>query len=235
MRLQTYGESKGVFFIVMAGKRKDLTGQKFGRLLVVSFDECKSRYGVSYYLCKCDCGNTKSIRGNLLKNGSIQSCTCLQKERTSQASITHGDSASKLYRVWYGIKSRCYNRNSSAYKWYGERGIKICDEWMKYENFKSWSITNGYRIGLTIDRINVNGNYEPNNCRWATVKEQCNNMRKNITITHNGFTLTPPQWSELIGINPQILRWRKSHGWSDEKIITTPINTKNQHGRKRLD
>lgn len=159
-------------------KIKDLTGKKFGRLKVIKYNG-SNKNGRALWLCQCDCGNTKTIIGNSLLSGLTISCGCYNKECSKEIHSKHKQSYSKLYKVWQGMKTRCYNGKFIYYKNYGGRGISICDKW-KYNflTFYKWAINNGYQEGLTIDRTNNDGNYEPNNCRWVTRAEQNRNQRK---------------------------------------------------------
>ena len=151
----------------------------------------------------------------------------------------HGDSKTKnhLYNTWRAMKSRCYNKNDKSYKWYGAKGIIVCDEWKdSYISFKQWALDNGYKDGLTIERIDTNGNYVPNNCCWKTILEQANNRSDNINITYNGETKTLKQWSKQIGIPYQTLQFRISDsGWDVERAFTEPLSyVKNQEITNRI-
>lgn len=167
--------------------RVDLTGQRFNRLTVVEqVESYVSPIGnkQSRWLCQCDCGNTVICTTGNLKKGDCQSCGCLGKEHRTLAITTHGHRHSRLYGVWCNMKNRCYNPNVKCFKYYGGRGITVCDDWKSdFQKFYDWAMNNGYDAeapygACTLDRIDVDGNYEPNNCRWADAKTQANNTRK---------------------------------------------------------
>jgi len=160
-------------------KKIDLVGRRFGRLIVLS--DTGKKYGRNtIWLCQCNCGKLTEVRGDRLKAGNIKSCGCLRKERIKESNTIHGDSCggkiSRLYNIWRKMKSRCFNPKQQGYKYYGGKGIKVCDEWKNnYLAFKSWALANGYRNNLTIDRIDSDGNYCPKNCRWLTLSENVRN------------------------------------------------------------
>ena len=153
-------------------------GDKYGKLTIL--EETNKRLNRSViYKCKCDCGNTIETTSTRLKLGLKKSCGCYQKERASESNKTHGMSNTKLFMVWSDMVSRCNRSTHHAYNYYGGRCIRVCDEWQNdFMNFYNWATNNGYKEGLTIDRINNDGNYEPNNCRWVTMRIQCDNKRK---------------------------------------------------------
>ena len=163
------------------GQFIDLTGKRFERLIVIQRAE-NSKGGDLTWFCKCDCGGSKIARGNHLREGSTKSCGCLERENRLVINKTHGGACDRLYGVWLGIRKRCFNPNEPAFHNYGGRGITVCSEWSNYKTFSDWAMNSGYnpiaaRCACTIDRINVNGNYEPSNCRWVDMKIQRQNQR----------------------------------------------------------
>lgn len=209
-----------------------LVGQKFGKLTVLE-NTGEHQGGHVVWLCRCDCGNlTKVITSNLNPNRQNRtlSCGCHRKELATK----HGLYQTKIYKALNRIRQRCFNTSDAKYKDYGGRGITVCDEWMGtngYVNFYNWSIHNGYKEGLTIDRIDNNGNYCPDNCRWTTRIVQQNNRRVNHNIEINGETHTLTEWSRIKGISATGILGRIRKGWSEEDAVMIPVNEKYRKGK----
>ena len=188
-------------------KKVDLTGRTFGRLTVIKYVYSKNKK--RWWLCSCACGGTTILPTNHLtrKTEPVRSCGCLGVEARRRATTKHGQRWTRLYNIWLNMRSRCLIETNFAYKNYGGRGIKICPEWEEFRIFESWAKTNGYTDELTIDRINVNGDYCPENCRWVSRKVQGNNKRNNDYITYKGSTRTRQEWSEFLNIDRSHLRY----------------------------
>lgn len=206
---------------------KDLTGKQFGRLTVVEYSKEKR-----LWLCKCICNNYIYTRSYSLTSGHTKSCGCYHNEIASKNISnsnylrgTHHKKNTRLYRIWSCMKQRCYNRNHHAFKNYGGRGIVICEEWKdNFQTFYDWAINNGYNDKLTIDRINNNGNYEPSNCRWITLKEQSLNRQTTRYIAYKGMTKSLAEWSDDLEINYHTLFNRLyTLRWDIEKSFTTQV------------
>lgn len=205
---------------------KDLTGQRFGRLTAIA-EVGRTNNGNAKWLCKCDCGGEKVVASFGLRSGRTQSCGCIKREQNETMFTTHGESGhrkTKLYRIWSGMKSRCLNSNWDCYQKYGAKGTDICTEWVdSYESFRDWAMKNGYRDGLTIDRKDNSKGYSPDNCRWATTKEQNNNRTNNHRLTFNGKTQTMAEWSEELGMSYKAIEHRINRGWPVSAALTVPV------------
>lgn len=214
----------------------DLTGQRYGRLTVLKRVGLKNSSAT--WLCRCDCGNEKVVAAHPLREGKIQSCGCLRLERLRAKMVKHGGTIKgkeeRLYNTLKGMKRRCYSKNFKGYPQYGGRGIKVCDEWLGkngYEKFREWAMSNGYRDDLTIDRIDVNGNYEPSNCRWVTLQEQALNRQNTRYVVYEGERRTLKSIADECGIYEEALVSRLRLGWTIEKAVSTPLKErqKNKH------
>lgn len=199
--------------------KKDLTGQRFGRLLVIKRAESMST-GIVFWECLCDCGHTSIVRSQMLLRGSTVSCGCFRRERAgANPKITHGKTKTKEYTVWANMKGRCYNEKDAAYYNYGGRGITICERWLNsFENFLK--DMGECPDGMSIDRINNDGNYEPSNCKWVTIFEQNANRRGNIQITIEGETKTLMQWSRKRGLKYGTVHDRYIDGFCVDDILS---------------
>ena len=209
------------------GRAVDKAGQKFGRLTVLSYAGRDER-NVVMWLCKCDCGNFVNVRGYELGR-KTNSCGCLKREifGSGKSSFKHGMSETRLYRIWASMKTRCYVKNRDSYRYYGGRGIKVCDEWKtSFKSFSEWALSNGYNDNLTLDRIDFDGDYEAGNCRWVTVIEQQSNKRNNVFLEVDGEKHTMSEWSRIIGGNRHLVEARLRSGWSVEKAVKTPVHRK---------
>lgn len=201
----------------------DLTGQKFGRWTVVR-RSTNTRQGQTRWLCLCECGSEDIVVSVVLRDGRSQSCGCLKSEKTIGRSRKHGHShagrISPTYHSWSGMKNRCTNTSDFKYPDYGGRGIKVCDRWKDFVNFLA---DMGERPkGTTIDRKNVNGDYEPDNCVWSTSKVQGRNKRNVTSVTVDGITRCVPEWAEVTGIPRSVIDYRLRHGWSPQRAVSAP-------------
>lgn len=200
----------------------DLTGQKFGRLTVIERAPNKGKQTMWRCICSCSDKNICITRGADLKNGVIVSCGCKKREWITKNNITHGRKGTRLYNIWVSMKQRCHNPNSLNYRTYGAEGKIVCDEWLHdFQAFYNWSMANGYKYDLTIERIDGTKGYSPENCKWATRKEQSNNTRRNFRVIYNGKEQTVKQLAEENNINYPKLLYRLNHNWSIEKALST--------------
>lgn len=200
-------------------KSKNLEGERFGKLLVIERAE-NTKSGKSQWICKCDCGNTTIVPTYRLTMGQTKSCGCKKYETKNQK---HGMKNTRIYSIWCDMKRRCNNEKCKNYKDYGAKGIKVCDEWEKnFISFYLWSIDNGYDDTLTIDRINNNKGYSPDNCRWTTRKQQNNNRKCNVLVEYNGHIKTLSTICDEMKLNYEVIRLRISSGMSFEKAISLP-------------
>ena len=202
------------------GNLIDITGIKYGMLTVIKFSEMRKEK--AYWLCVCDCENECVVVGNNLKNYHTQSCGCKHKDANFKRLTTHGMCKSSEYRIWSHMLERCSNNKAKSFKNYGGRGITVCEKWLTFEGF--YEDMGDRPEVLTLDRKNVNGNYEKDNCRWATQKVQQNNRTNNRVVTYLGSAKTVSQWSEEFNIKYKILYDRiNKHKWSIERALTTKI------------
>lgn len=198
----------------------DLTGKKFNMLTVLELHDKEN--GIARWKCQCECGNISIVRGGNLKSGAVKSCGCMSSRVRKK---THCESNTKLYRHWISMIYRCSNPKHFAYKWYGARGIKVCDEWKTYEGFKEWVLKTKPKDyeDISVERVDVNGDYCPQNCIWIPLREQANNRRTCRYYTYNGKTQNLMQWCKEYNVNYKLVHDRiYKSGWSFEKAMFTP-------------
>lgn len=201
-------------------------GDRYGKLTIIKEVEKKilSKGKTDrQFLCQCECGNQIIARFKSLRNGKRVTCGCYKPKGQPP---THNKSKTRLYHIWKNMIYRCTNPERSHYEYYGGRGIKVCQDWVNdFETFETWALNNGYEESLTIDRIDVNGDYTPDNCRWATRKEQANNTRNNRIITFNGVSKSITQWSEETGISKNLIWERLRRNTPIDKLFARKYNT----------
>lgn len=210
-----------------------LKGQRFGHLKV-KYSIGRYGEGDHKWLCLCDCGNTCIVIGRLLLSGKRRSCSICSGLVTRRK---HGFSGDPAYRTWGKIMDRCNNPRNADYADYGGRGIKVCDEWHNAANFCKWAIENGFEQGLTIERIDNDGNYEPGNCTWIPNEQQARNRRSNKPITINGKTKLIVEWAEESNLNYEALRYRIDAGWPEHELLV-PSNSlprRRKNGKREAD
>lgn len=205
----------------------EMIGRKFGKLTVIGKSEMRTSNGEIKWICSCECGKTTIVKGSNLRGGKTKSCGCgvVDGLRAGWKKEKHGGCGTRLYGIWRGMKNRATEKADKKHKKdYYDRGIRICDEWEhSFENFREWALSNGYADDLTIDRIDVNGGYCPENCRWITLAEQANNRRSNRNYTFDGKTQNIAQWARELNISEDMLRERLVLlGWSIEDALLKP-------------
>lgn len=203
----------------------DITGKRFNKLTVLSL--YKKENGIPVWKCKCDCGNITYVRGKNLKSGAVKSCGCMLYATKNK---THGESKTHLYQQWYKMKYRCENPHDRAYKWYGARGIRVCNDWQTFEGFKKWVELTRPNPAYTIERKNVDGNYCPENCIWIPLSEQANNRTTAVIITYNNETMSLTDWCKKLNVRYRLVHNRMYKlGWDFEKAINTPVDIKKRN------
>ena len=203
---------------------KDISGQRFGRLVVVGIGGM-TKYGKILWECKCDCGNTTYATKEHLGR-CTNSCGCIKSEKARERVKTHGEAHTRLHDLWCSMRQRCTERGAEKNVYY-DRGISVCEEWQQYEVFRDWALSNGYdpnakRGVTTIDRIDNEKGYSPDNCRFVTQKENSRNKRNTIYVTIDGKTMPMVEAAELYGKDPQLARARICRGWEPERALMTP-------------
>lgn len=214
-------------------KVQNLTGKRFGMLIVTERAENVVTSGgnsLVAWKCRCDCGRETVVPAGRLRNGITKSCGC-QKHKSGKEhwNYKHGECGTRIYKIWEGIKKRCYTPSFKDYAIYGGKGIKMCNEWTGengYENFREWALSHGYdekanSSDCTIDRIDVNGDYSPENCRWVNATQQANNRTTSRYITYHGETHTIAEWARILNVPYGRIQSRLYLGWSPEEIIET--------------
>lgn len=207
----------------------DVVGAVYGTLTVVK--EAEKVNGMRRVLAECECGNSKEFYLGNLRMGYTKSCGCRQLEGLAERATTHGGRDTRLYSIWTNIKTRCTNSKTDSYKYYGGKGISICREWEeRFEDFRDWALENGYKDDLTIDRMDNEGDYTPDNCRWADHVTQSRNRDYAWHITIDGTTKHVKEWCEYYGIEYKTVHTRKSRGWDDAAAVSTPLLRKRREG-----
>ena len=213
--------------LISKRRLEDLTGLKFGKLTVLErADDAIHPSGKRSvrWICQCECGNICTIYAESLKSGGAQSCGCLKQELATIQMTTHNGTNERLYLVWMAMLNRCTNQNDDHYKYYGGRGIKVCDEWKDYVAFRQWAYNSGYNSDApygdcTIERYDKDGDYCPNNCGWESINVQANNKSNNRFISFQGETHTLAQWSRITGIDRHTISKYDDKGFTIGEII----------------
>lgn len=202
------------------GRYIDLTGEQFGRLRVLGREGMNKHHQLTW-MCECECGNRKVALGMLLRNGDVQSCGCLHKDAMSETFKTHGKSGTPIYAIWRSMMQRCFDKGSQAYHRYGGRGISVCERWQSFENF--YADMGERPDGTSLERLDNDGDYNPENVIWADAKAQANNRRSNVVIEYNGEKKTMQQWADQLGVKIGTLWMRFNRGWSVDRAMTQEV------------
>lgn len=202
------------------GQFRDLTGERFGRLVVLQRDG-HNKHRQLLWLCKCDCGNTKTVLGFLLSRGESSSCGCLKKESIAKVNYRHGMTKTPIYGLWHAMIQRCYDKNCHAYSRYGGRGIIVCDKWQTFEGF--YEDMGDRPQGKSLERLDNNGNYSRENVIWADIKQQNNNRRTNVVLEHNGKKQTMQQWCDELNLKFGTVWARLNRGWDVSRALTQKV------------
>lgn len=201
------------------GDRKDLTGERYGRLTVLG-EYSRNSHGTYFWKCRCDCGNECVVRGDNLKSGDTKSCGCFAAECKPPTTVTHGMSRTKLYQVWVAMKQRCENPNDENFDRYGGRGIAVCDEWKQFEPFMEWALANGYVEGaVDLDREDNDQGYSPDNCRFIKHRENLRNTHRKVHDTIRGEDMTLSEAAERYGIPYRLIYQRYKRGKRGDDLI----------------
>lgn len=207
----------------------NISGERYGRLVAIAPTTRRTKNGGIIWSFRCDCGQVKELPANSVRTRLVKSCGCLAKP--------HGETGTKLHNIWCDMRERCENSKSDTKGLYCNRGITVCEEWHDYLNFRSWALSNGYNDGLTIDRIDNDKGYCPDNCRWSTPREQANNKRNNRIISINGTEKPISEWCREYGISVVSVyrRVRNYHMSFVEAITIPPVKRRNPHILRWID
>jgi len=202
------------------GRYIDLTGEQFGRLRVLGREGMNKHHQLTW-MCECECGNRKVVLGFCLRRGDVQSCGCLHKEVTASINKTHGKTRTPIYAIWRGMMQRCFDKNSHAYNRYGGRGVSVSERWQSFENF--YADMGDRPAGMSLERIDNDGDYSPENVVWASSKDQANNRRSNVVLEYKGEKKTMQQWADQLGVKIGTLWMRFNRGWSVDRAMTQEV------------
>ncbi len=214
----------------MPSKLNIRAGDRFGYYTVIAEAE-RSSGGRRRFSCKCDCGNIRTVTLSNLRSSPTRSCGCRARKLMKKLKTKHGKRNTRIYEVWCSMKKRCLNPNKRSYRWYGAKGVSVCEEWMDFQPFYDWAMANGYQDDLTIERKDVKGNYEPTNCIFIPIRRQNDNKTNSRYVSYNGETKTIGEWAREFGLSYAALVGRINRGWPIEKALTMPQGEAAHGGR----